>query len=350
MKITLKTKRASEEITVAPDESILFAGLRQGLALPHECASGTCGSCQAQHIEGDLYDLWADAPGKAHIPAAAERLLMCQTSCRAESTLKLFGRLARQSDGYAIPDYANGIVTLLEQINPDILVFRVKLDRGFSFTAGQFAMLRLPGIDGWRAYSMCQNNLREGTLEFVIKRLPGGAVSESLFNSEIIGQQVEVFGPLGRACLNHMHEDQNIVAIVGGSGVAGIMAVLQDIHTKGCFGRHKTKVFFGVKCPTDDFFLDRLSTMVEAASGQLDVTVVYSEVDAVPEKHPLHNNLRLAFGFVHETAFANLQKNELHADMTYFVAGPPVMVSAVETRLHDEFGVSADRIRLDRFG
>jgi toluene monooxygenase electron transfer component len=34
-------------VDCAPDETILLAGLRAGLALPYECASGGCGTCRA---------------------------------------------------------------------------------------------------------------------------------------------------------------------------------------------------------------------------------------------------------------------------------------------------------------
>ena len=63
MKICFKTKRNIEEISIDQDENILFAGLKAGLTLPHECASGTCGTCQGQLLtEDSLIDNWKDAP------------------------------------------------------------------------------------------------------------------------------------------------------------------------------------------------------------------------------------------------------------------------------------------------
>ena len=48
MKVRFITKRNTEEVSIGDGENILFAGLKAGLDLPHECASGTCGTCQAQ--------------------------------------------------------------------------------------------------------------------------------------------------------------------------------------------------------------------------------------------------------------------------------------------------------------
>ena len=350
MKIRFETKRANENVDVAPNESILFAGLRQGLALPHECASGTCGSCQAQLLDGDLNDLWVDAPGKSHISGGVDRFLMCQTACKTDATIKLFGRLKHQTDGYPTPAYASGIITHLEKINPDIAVVRLQLEIDFPFIAGQFAMLCFPQVEGWRAYSMCQSDTHTGELEFVIKRLHGGAVSNCIFNARIIGQRVEVFGPLGRSCLNHGREDKAILMIAGGSGIAGIIAVLQDIISKGSYTQNRIEIFFGIKSPRDDFFLDRLSTLVMDTSGQIEVTVVYSETDTIRGMHPKYGNINLASGFVHDVALAALRMQNTNDDLTYFVAGPPIVVTTAEAILQREFGVSADRIRLDRFG
>jgi len=41
LKVTVTKKDASWEFDANPDESVLYAGLRQGLNLPYECATGT---------------------------------------------------------------------------------------------------------------------------------------------------------------------------------------------------------------------------------------------------------------------------------------------------------------------
>ena len=350
MKVTLKTKRSSAHIDVAAGESILFAGLRQGWALPHECASGTCGTCQAQPIDGDVAELWTHAPGKDHIPEGAARILTCQTTSCSDATLRLFGRLEQQSDGYPRPEYANATLLEFIRINSDVAFFKLALDRDFQFVAGQFAMLRFPNIKGWRAYSMCHIGTNAREIEFLIKHLPNGVVSEHLFESVEIGQSVEVFGPLGRACLNHNHEDKDIVAIAGGSGIAGILAVMQSVLDTEHFISDRVQVFFGLRNPADDFCLDRLSDIVRRSSGQIEVTIVYSERDGVAGDHPKYTNLKIGFGYVHNLAFSKMNSKEMWEEHTCFVAGPPIMVNATEAALQERFGLSPTQIRLDRFG
>ena len=44
MKVTIQTKTGAFSFECGSGETLLYAGLRNGLALPYECATGTCGS------------------------------------------------------------------------------------------------------------------------------------------------------------------------------------------------------------------------------------------------------------------------------------------------------------------
>ena len=65
--ITLRTKRTTRVIEADQHERLLYAALRAGLELPHECATGNCGSCQAELVSGAVpEDAWPRAPGKRY--------------------------------------------------------------------------------------------------------------------------------------------------------------------------------------------------------------------------------------------------------------------------------------------
>lgn len=60
-------------------ERLLFAGLRSGLDLPYECASGVCGSCQAQVVNGSMAairNLFPDALLMLGIPSRKLAVLL----------------------------------------------------------------------------------------------------------------------------------------------------------------------------------------------------------------------------------------------------------------------------------
>ena len=71
---------AEAAVECAPDETILFAGLRAGLALPYECASGGCGTCRARLVAGQAISRWPGATGLSERDRRkGDRILMCQS-------------------------------------------------------------------------------------------------------------------------------------------------------------------------------------------------------------------------------------------------------------------------------
>ena len=85
MRIIVETKSGPLDVATLPGETILAAGLRQGVALSYECATGTCGlPCPA--LDGEVDEGWLQAPGRECLKQARRELLMCQaaplTDCR----------------------------------------------------------------------------------------------------------------------------------------------------------------------------------------------------------------------------------------------------------------------------
>ena len=64
------------ELTMEEDETILDAALRNGIDAPYACMSGTCNSCQASVIEGEVQMEDADALTDDEI-ASGEVLTCC---------------------------------------------------------------------------------------------------------------------------------------------------------------------------------------------------------------------------------------------------------------------------------
>ena len=92
MTITLQTKSGEFAIEATPDEPVLHAGLRAGIRLPYECATGTCGTCRARVMTGDVGFGWDDAPGAAKIKREKGDVLMCQAVARGDCLLRILPR------------------------------------------------------------------------------------------------------------------------------------------------------------------------------------------------------------------------------------------------------------------
>ena len=135
------------------------------------------------------------------------------------------------------------------------------------------------------------------------------------------------------------------MAIAGGSGIAGVMSILEHATSSGHFGTYRGDVFFGVRTRSDAFYVDELSAYVAAAKGNLTVTLALSHEPV--DGDAVMSGLRLAHGFVHDVARDRLAGG--CGDVTAFLAGPGPMVDGALRSLLTA-GLTVDRIRYDKFG
>lgn len=345
--VTVRTKRDLATFESAPGERLLFAGLRQGLDLPYECASGVCGTCQALAINASKRAFENLYPGaRAGANLAPGRVLMCQTACCEDVELRLFSRFARMSESEARPGYAIGSIAGIEELAPNTIAFSIETNEPLAYRAGQFFMLSVDGVNGYRAYSMT-GAPGARRLDFVVRTLPGGGFSEWLRTRARPRGSVRIFGPLGRATLEP-GDPKNLFAIAGGTGVAGIMSILEQALATGYLRDHRATLVFGVKSMAETFFLDRLSSMVEASAGQLEVVVAISGADGPGASTP-GTNIGFTSGLVVGVAEELMSKRSNHADTRHFIAGPPIVVESGIAMLHENFKVDRGSIRFDRF-
>jgi toluene monooxygenase electron transfer component len=67
MKIVVTARNGTRDFECDQGEKILHAGLRSGVELPYECATGTCGTCKARLVSGRTESEWSDAPGRRYL-------------------------------------------------------------------------------------------------------------------------------------------------------------------------------------------------------------------------------------------------------------------------------------------
>lgn len=344
MKIRVRGKNAEATFECDPGERILYAGLRNGVGLPYECATGTCGNCKARARPGTIRDLWAEAPGHAYLKAERGEFLMCQAVAGESCEIEVPAKLADRCAAAILPSYNQGGLLRVERLAPDVASFEVALARPLDFHAGQFVALRAPGIEGHRAYSMVNYQRRARRLKFVVKKKPGGAFSEWLLGGDRAGARLDLFGPMGKAIFR-ADEDKHLLCIAGGSGIAGIMAILAHAIEVRHFARRRARVFFGVRTMADAFFLDELAAAAAAFPGAVRVTVALSDENAPPT--PPRPGLEMATGFVHAVAAESMAG--AYDDTIAFVAGPPPMVDGALRMLILDARLPAADIRYDKF-
>jgi len=344
MKIVVTARSGTCEFECEPGEKILHAGLRSGVELPYECGTGTCGTCKAKLVSGRVESEWPDAPGIRYLKGPAE-LLMCQCLAREDCALEVGVLKTREADT-PLPGALGGEVRGRRRLTHDVAAFDVDLDRPLDFDAGQFALLSIPGIAGARAYSMVNFERSARRLSFVVKKKPGGAVSEWLLGDGVEGTRLGLFAPLGHATFQP-GLPKHVLCIAGGSGIAGMMSILQRAGEASHFAGWDGHVYFGVRSERDGFFLDALQALQARYPARLAVTIALSDDEVPGSLTAAYPGLAFARGLVHAVAGEGMKGR--FADVRAYVAGPPPMVDASLRLLLREARLSPADIRYDKF-
>jgi toluene monooxygenase electron transfer component len=345
MQIVINARNGSREFECDPAEKILHAGLRRGLELPYECATGTCGTCKARLVSGRVESAWPEAPGGRYLKSSAE-FLMCQNVAHDHCTLEVGGALKSREPSPPAPRTLGAIVRACRRLTHDVAAFDLALAEPLDFEAGQFALLTVPGIVGARAYSMVNFDRRAERLAFVVKKKPGGAVSEWLFGDGVEGARLSVFAPVGHATFQP-GLPKHLLCVAGGSGIAGMMSILSLACHEDHFGAWDGHVFFGVRTARDGFFLDELEAFRARHPARLAVTVALSDEDVPASLSAAYPGFAFARGFVHAVAGERMQGR--FADVRAYVAGPPPMVDASLRLLLREARLAPADVRYDKF-
>lgn len=344
MRITVQARTGTCEFQCEAGEKILHAGLRSGFELPYECGTGTCGTCKATLVSGRVESGWSDAPGGRYLRTEAD-LLMCQCVAREDCALEV-GVLKAREPSAPLPGALGGRVVDWRRLTHDVAAFDVELDRPLDFEAGQFALLTVPGIAGARAYSMVNFERAAPRLSFVVKKKPGGAVSEWLFHGGVEGTRLGLFAPLGHATFQP-GLPKHVLCIAGGSGIAGMMSILRCAGDAAHFTGWDGHVFFGVRSERDGFFLAELHALQARYPGRLAVTVALSDEDVPASLPAAYPGLAFTRGLVHAVAGEHMKGR--FAEVRAYVAGPPPMVDASLRLLLREARLSPADIRYDKF-
>lgn len=345
MKIQINARNRAYQFKAGTGEKILYAGLANGINLPYECGSGTCGTCKARLVTGNIEDAWPEAPGRKYLRQAGE-FLMCQCTARDDCSLEVANFVYNMDPGACTPAACKGTLSNFRLLTGDVIAFSVELDTSRDFDAGQFMLMQLPDVAGYRGYSMVNFERGAGRLDFVVKKKPGGGASEWLFGKSAEGGKVDLFGPLGSATFFPALA-KNILCIAGGSGIAGMMSMLERGCQEHYFDQYSGYVFFGVRTFKDVFYLDELSRYHSEFPQRLHITVALSDEDVPADAGQRYSGLTFERGLVHEVAARNMKGK--YQNVRAYLAGPPPAVDAAIRVLLLEAKLTADNIRYDKF-
>jgi toluene monooxygenase electron transfer component len=327
------------------DDTLLRAGLRAGLGFPYECNSGSCGTCKVELVEGAIESLRPDAPGLGERDRAKNRVLACQAQPRADCAIKV--RLREENIPVHRPARFRARLAATRELTHDIREFTFATAGAPGFRPGQYALVYLPGLAIPRTYSMANVDDGSGRWQFIVRRVPGGTGTHTLFENVPIGAEVDVDGPYGLAYLRP-ESPRDIVCIGGGSGLAPMLSIARGAVREARLDGRKIHVFYGARTSRDLCGETELCAL-PGYGERLFFHPVLSDVQD-------QDGWKGAKGFVHDfarefiegVAGAEGAGGGRWNDFEYYFAGPPPMAEAVQRMLMDK-RVPYPQVHFDSF-
>jgi NAD(P)H-flavin reductase/ferredoxin len=323
-----------EEIEISRNETILSSGLNNGLALPHSCRVGSCGTCRCRLVEGKVHAL----TDPTYILSAEELrdgyILTCQSQPRSD--LKLIYDHYDPDAAVISATMVRGEIIQTRLLTHDINEVTVLIDARVQYHAGQYAEVYAPAVDVKRSYSFASAPAPGGNRElcFHIRHVPGGVMTQWLHGSDRTGEEVRLTAPYGTFWLRS--SDAPILCIAGGSGMAPIKAVLEQAAARGC--ARPVRYYFGARTQADLYCLEEMQQLKEKWPGNFDFIPVLSD-------EPGTSNWKGARGLVTQA----VEESGLNvADHEAYLCGPPGMIDAAMAVLRAG-GMPESSIHFDKF-
>jgi len=328
--VTLQS--SGKRFPVEPDESVLDAARRAGLALPYSCLSGVCGSCKATLVAGDCH--YPRNPPSALNPAevARHQVLLCQAVPQSDVVIA-----AREVASVAdIPRRTLALkVAARELLAPDVmrLVLTPPRAQALAYLAGQYVDVLLPG-GRRRAFSIANAPHTGPQIELHIRHVAGGDFTHRVFTQIKPGDILRIEGPLG-TFVPREHSERPMLFVAGGTGFAPVKALIEHFLHLGTL--RPMQLYWGARAP-EELYLRDLPQRWAAAHSNLRFTPIVSDAERIGDSG-------LRSGFVHEAVL------EDHPDLSPFdvyMSGPPALIDAGR-RAFVEAGLPEDRLYYDSF-
>jgi CDP-4-dehydro-6-deoxyglucose reductase, E3 len=338
------------QITVQPsgrsfvanaDETLLAAGIRQGIGLPYGCKDGACGSCKCKKLSGQVTHSAYQPKALSDDELAAGYVLTCCAS--ANSDVVLESRQVTDESAYPIKKLPVR-VSALERASADVMVVTLQLPANdtFKYHAGQYVEFLLR--DGSRrSYSMASAphlQADKPMMELHIRHMPGGKFTDHVFGGMKEKEILRIEGPYGSFFLCE-DSDKPIVLLASGTGFAPIKAILQHMQHQGI--TRPVTLYWGGRRPADLYQSAWLQAQCAAMPNLRYVPVVS---DAQPQDQWTGRT-----GFVHQAVLQDTP--DLSGHQVYACGAPVVVASAQRDYIaaglpEEEFFADAFTSELDK--
>ena len=336
MSFQITVQPSGRSFTADTTETLLAAGIRQGIGLAYGCKDGACGSCKCKKIEGTVVHGVHQSKALSEEEEAQGLILTCCAT--AQSDLILESRQVTEAGAFPIKKMPVRVVSLVKK-SDDVMVIHLQLPATdvMQFHAGQYIEFLLR--DGSRrSYSMgnAPHTLEAGApkVELHIRHMPGGKFTDPVFTTMKEKDILRVEGPYGSFFLRE-DSDKPMVLLASGTGFAPIKALIEHMQHKGI--TRPATLYWGGRKPSDLYMNDWVEGQLAQMPNLLYVPVVSN---ATPEDAWTGRT-----GFVHH---AVLQDHPDLSGFQVYACGAPIVVDSAQ-RDYGAAGLPAEEFFADSF-
>ena len=111
---TITVEPLGREVECREDQTILDACLRSGVWLPHSCTHGTCATCKADVLDGDVDHGAASSFALMDYERDEGKLLPCTACPRSDVTIEADIDVDESVEVFPVEDYTGTVVELTE--------------------------------------------------------------------------------------------------------------------------------------------------------------------------------------------------------------------------------------------
>lgn len=322
---------SGHQFWVEENESILEAGLRQGIALPYGCRGGVCGSCAATILQGQVHYPFGEPQGLAPYEEERGKSFLCMAAALSDLVLNA-PQVGVEADIEikTLPVRVERKRKLAEDVME--LTLKLPASERLRFLPGQYIDILLK--DGKRrGFSLANAPFNDQLLELHIRYVPGGHFTHYVFHDMKEKALLRIEGPLGSFYLRDTARP--IILIGGGTGIAPLKSIVEQLMEQGL--KQAVHLYWGVRAK-QDLYMDSIIRSWVSRQPLLTYVPVLSEPN--PE-----DEWQGRTGWVHTAVIADFADV---AQYHVYISGPPPMIVAAKRDFMAQ-GLPEDQLFSDAF-
>lgn len=231
-------------------------------------------------------------------------------------------------------------ITNIKPETASVKTFTLQLPLWMRHRAGQHYDIRLTAEDGYqaqRSYSIASEPEREGEVDITVERIHDGEVSSYLHDVVIVGDRIEVRGPIGGYFVWEASMSEPLLLIAGGSGIVPLMSMIR--HRAASSANNPTALLYSSRSFEDVIYYSELDRLSNANDGP---RIFHTLTRSQPADWK---------GYARRIDERMLKEvtGPLGDSVQVFICGPTLMVESAANVLV-KIGIDPYRIRTERFG